>query len=131
MGPRGTRSRECPLPPPPFRVHSPRGPRWQARGRSAESGRGWVHRRPAVLEGEATARAIRLAKFVNAPLYVVHVMSIDAMEEVAKARKEGQRVIGEPVASGLSVDERKMWDPDFKIAAQYVMSPPIRELPKP
>ncbi|KAJ8461176.1 hypothetical protein OPV22_034102 [Ensete ventricosum] len=60
------------------------------------------------LEGEATAGVIRLANFVNAPLYVVHVMSIDAMEEIAKARKEGQRVIGEPVASG------------------YVMSPPIR-----
>jgi dihydroorotase-like cyclic amidohydrolase len=41
------------------------------------------------LEGEATARAIRLADFVNTPLYVVHVMSIDAMEEVAKARKSG------------------------------------------
>lgn len=38
--------------------------------------------RPAVLEGEATARAIRLASFVGVPLYVVHVMSIDAMEEV-------------------------------------------------
>lgn len=41
------------------------------------------------LEGEATARAIRLAGFVNTPLYVVHVMSIDAMEEIAKARKAG------------------------------------------
>ena len=41
------------------------------------------------LEGEATARAIRLAAFVNTPLYVVHVMSIDAMEEIAKARKSG------------------------------------------
>jgi dihydropyrimidinase len=38
--------------------------------------------RPAVLEGEATGRAIRLASFVGVPLYVVHVMSIDAMEEV-------------------------------------------------
>lgn len=38
--------------------------------------------RPAVLEGEATARAIRLASFIDTPLYVVHVMSIDAMEEV-------------------------------------------------
>ena len=38
--------------------------------------------RPSVLEGEATARAIRLASFINTPLYVVHVMSIDAMEEV-------------------------------------------------
>lgn len=41
------------------------------------------------LEGEATARAIRLAAFVNTPLYVVHVMSIDAMEEIAKARQSG------------------------------------------
>jgi dihydroorotase-like cyclic amidohydrolase len=41
------------------------------------------------LEGEATSRAIRLAKFVNTPLYVVHVMSIDAMEEIAKAKREG------------------------------------------
>lgn len=41
------------------------------------------------LEAEATARAIRLANFVNTPLYVVHVMSIDAMEEIAKARKAG------------------------------------------
>lgn len=41
------------------------------------------------LEAEATSRAIRLASFVNTPLYVVHVMSIDAMEEIAKARKAG------------------------------------------
>jgi len=46
--------------------------------------------RPPILEGEATARAIRLAKFINTPLYVVHVMSIDAMEEIAKAKREGE-----------------------------------------
>lgn len=39
--------------------------------------------RPAVLEGEATARAIKLASFVGVPLYVVHVMSKDALEEVS------------------------------------------------
>lgn len=82
--------------------------------------------RPALLEGEATARAIRLARFVGVPLYIVHVMSIDALEEVAKARKEGQRVIGEPVASGLALNESWMWHPDFDVAARYVMSPPIR-----
>lgn len=32
----------------------------------------------------------------------------------------GQRVIGEPVASGLALDDSKTWDPDFKIAAQCV-----------
>ncbi|KAL2942028.1 Dihydropyrimidinase [Bienertia sinuspersici] len=80
--------------------------------------------RPPFLEGEATSRAIRLARFVNTPLYVVHVMSIDAMEEIAKAR---QRVIGEPVVSGLILNHSVLWDPDFSIAARYVMSPPIRE----
>ncbi|KAK9273854.1 hypothetical protein L1049_018666 [Liquidambar formosana] len=82
--------------------------------------------RPPVLEGEATARAIRLAGFVNTPLYVVHVMSTDAMEEIARARKSGQRVIGEPVVSGLVLDDSGIWDPDFTTAAKYVMSPPIR-----
>ncbi|KAJ3669190.1 hypothetical protein LUZ60_011140 [Juncus effusus] len=84
--------------------------------------------RPAILEAEATARAIRLAKFVNTPLYVVHVMSIDAMEEIAKAKKSGQRVIGEPVVSGLVLDDSWLYHPDFTIASKYLMSPPIREL---
>ncbi|XP_073283802.1 dihydropyrimidinase isoform X2 [Primulina huaijiensis] len=82
--------------------------------------------RPPMLEGEATGRAIRLAGFVNTPLYVVHVMSIDAMEEIAKARKSGQKVIGEPVVSGLVLDDSVLWDSDFKTAAKFVMSPPIR-----
>ncbi|KAK4590937.1 hypothetical protein RGQ29_021222 [Quercus rubra] len=82
--------------------------------------------RPSLLEGEATARAIRLAGFVNTPLYVVHVMSIDAMEEIATARRKGQRVIGEPVVSGLTLDGSGVWDPDFVTAAKFVMSPPIR-----
>ncbi|CAK9227554.1 unnamed protein product [Sphagnum jensenii] len=82
--------------------------------------------RPPVLEGEATGRAIKLAKFVNTPLYVVHVMSIDALDEVSRARHSGQRVIGEPVVSGLALNDSKLWDPDFRTAAMYVMSPPIR-----
>ncbi|KAL8545045.1 hypothetical protein ACS0TY_005303 [Phlomoides rotata] len=82
--------------------------------------------RPPALEGEATGRAIRLAGFVNTPLYVVHVMSVDAMEEIAKARKSGQKVIGEPVVSGLVLNDSVLWDSDFQTAAKYVMSPPIR-----
>lgn len=82
--------------------------------------------RPPILEAEATSRAIRLARFVNTPLYVVHVMSADALEEIARARQSGQRVIGEPVISGLALDDSMLWDPDFDVAAKYVMSPPIR-----
>eukprot|EP00887_Chlorella_sp_A99_P002842 scaffold6.g2842.t1 len=82
--------------------------------------------RPAVLEGEATGRAIRLAAFVGAPLYVVHVMSKDAADEIARAKLAGLRVIGETVASAIALDDSKLWDPDFDVAAAYVMSPPIR-----
>jgi dihydropyrimidinase len=46
--------------------------------------------------------------------------------KVARARQRGERVIGEPVTSGLSLDESAMWHPDFDVAAAYVMSPPIR-----
>ncbi|KAF6137454.1 hypothetical protein GIB67_009930 [Kingdonia uniflora] len=83
--------------------------------------------RPPMLEGEATSRAIHLASFVNIPLYVVHVMSIDAMEEIAKAQKSSQEVIGEAVVSGLVLDDYALWDPNFATAAKYVMSPPTRE----
>lgn len=82
--------------------------------------------RPPILEGEATSRAIRLASFVNTPLYVVHVMSIEALDEITRARQAGQRVIGEPVVSGLALDDSVLWDSDFNVAAKYVMSPPIR-----
>jgi dihydropyrimidinase len=74
------------------------------------------------LEGEATGRAIKLAKFMNTPLYVVHVMSIDALDEVSRARHSGQRVIGEPVVSGLALNDSKLWDPDFRTAAMYTIT---------
>lgn len=48
------------------------------------------------------------------------------LTQVARARQRGQRVIGEPVASGLALDESIMWHPNFTVAAAAVMSPPIR-----
>jgi len=88
---------------------------------------GHMYSRPSNVEVEATARAIRLADVAKTPIYVVHVMSKDAMLEVAAAKARGQRVIGEPVVSGMTMDESMLLHPDFKIAAQYVMSPPIRK----
>src|SRR6188474_2239527 len=52
--------------------------------------------RPADLEGEATHRAIALAKVAgNVPLYIVHMSASEALEEVAEARHKGQNVFGE------------------------------------
>ncbi|GKE78914.1 pyrimidine 2, partial [Tanacetum coccineum] len=76
------------------------------------------------LEDEAAARAICLAAFVNTPLYVVHVMSTDAMEEIARAQRSGQRVIVEHVVSGLILNDYVVWDPDFITAAKQVCHEP-------
>ena len=88
--------------------------------------RGHALSRPEVLEAEATARAIRLAEFVGAPLYVVHVMGETAAEEVAKARFRGSRIIGETVTSAIALNDTVLWNANFTEAAKYVMSPPIR-----
>ena len=57
------------------------------------------------MQGEATGRAIKLAAYVNTPLYVVHVMSKDALHEVVQAKVAGLRVVGEAVASGISLTD--------------------------
>ncbi|MBM2821383.1 MAG: dihydropyrimidinase [Thermoleophilia bacterium] len=64
--------------------------------------------RPPELEGEATNRAIQLARIAGAPLYVVHVSCKEAVDPIARAREQGWL-------------ER----PDFE-GAKYVYTPPPR-----
>jgi dihydropyrimidinase len=82
--------------------------------------------RPPAVEGEAANRAIRLAQVLNVPLYVVHNSCREAVEAIARARGEGQRVFGEVLAGHLLVDDSVYRDPDFATAAAHVMSPPFR-----
>lgn len=82
--------------------------------------------RPPEVEGEATNRAARIAQVINEPLYVVHVSCKDAVDVVARARREGQIIFGETLCQHLVLDDRKYWDPDWRVAAAYVMSPPFR-----
>jgi dihydropyrimidinase len=84
--------------------------------------------RPACLEAEAVHRITTIAQVLDTPVYVVHVMSKDAMEEVRRAKMRGVRVIGEPVLAGLTLDESKMYDKDWLTAARHIMSPPLRPL---
>lgn len=81
--------------------------------------------RPAPLEGEATGRAIMLARMTGTPLYIVHVTAAQAVEEIAKARARGQVVFGETCPQYLLLDDTVYEKPNFEGAA-YVMSPPIR-----
>jgi dihydropyrimidinase len=82
--------------------------------------------RPPEVEGEAANRAIRIAEVLGVPLYLVHTSCIDALECIARARLEGQRVFGEVLAQHLVIDESVYRDPNWDKAAHYVMSPPFR-----
>lgn len=81
--------------------------------------------RPAELEGEATGRAITLAKVTGAPLYIVHLSSIPALDAVTAARDTGQNVFAETCPQYLYLSLDDMAKPDFE-GSKYVCSPPLR-----
>lgn len=80
------------------------------------------------VEAEATNRACMIANQTRCPLYVVHVMSISAAEEVMRARKLwGERFIfGETLAAALGADGSEYHDKCWHHAAAHVLSPPLR-----
>lgn len=82
--------------------------------------------RPDITEAEAVYRSIALAKIADAPLYIVHVSTNDALGHIAEARDRGLPVYGEtcPHYLLLSIDDLKR--PDFE-GAKYVLTPPLRE----
>jgi dihydropyrimidinase len=82
--------------------------------------------RPSHVEGEAANRAIMIAQTVGVPLYVVHVSCKEAHDAVKRAREQGLRVYGEPLAQYLVIDESVYYNPDWAYAAARVMSPPFR-----
>ncbi len=83
--------------------------------------------RPPAAEGEAAHRAIRFAEVIGVPIYMVHVSTQDAVDVIARARAQGQRVFGEVLAGHLLIDESVYRHPDWATAAAHVMSPPFRE----
>ncbi|HLQ28392.1 MAG TPA: dihydropyrimidinase [Ktedonobacteraceae bacterium] len=83
--------------------------------------------RPAVLEGEATHRAIILATLAEAPLYVVHVSCQHSLHAVAAARAKGLPVWGETCPQYLYLNDSHYAAPGFE-AAKFVCTPPMRSL---
>ena len=81
--------------------------------------------RPSPVEGEATNRAITLARLTGTPLYIVHLTCEEALEAVNRARLQGQVVLAETCSQYLLLDDSVYEKPNFEGAA-YVMSPPIR-----
>ena len=81
--------------------------------------------RPPELEGEATSRAITLAKVANCPLYIVHLSASQALAAVARARDAGQNVFAETCPQYLYLSLDDLARPDYE-GSKYVCSPPLR-----
>ncbi|MFD3354313.1 dihydropyrimidinase [Streptomyces fradiae] len=81
--------------------------------------------RHALLEAEATHRAVQLARVAGAPLYVVHVSAREAVAELAAARDMGLPVFGETCPQYLFLSADKLAEPGFE-GAKYVCSAPLR-----
>jgi dihydropyrimidinase len=82
--------------------------------------------RPPETEGEATNRAIQLARVAGSPLYVVHVSCAESVEPIQLAREKGWDVWGETCTQYLFIDYTFLERPDFE-GAKYVYTPPPRD----
>jgi len=83
--------------------------------------------RPPETEGEATNRAIQLARVAGAPLYVVHVSCKESVDPIARARELGWDVWGETCTQYFFIDYTYLERPDFE-GAKYVYTPPPRAI---
>ncbi|MFE0427289.1 dihydropyrimidinase, partial [Streptomyces sp. NPDC058953] len=81
--------------------------------------------RKALLEAEATHRAIQLARVAGAPLYVVHVSAEEAVAEIVAARDKDLPVFGETCPQYLFLSTDELAEPGFE-GAKYVCSTPLR-----
>ena len=81
--------------------------------------------RPPYVEAEATERAIALARAADAPVYVVHLSSRDALEAVRRGRSADRPVFAETCPHYLSLTDAR-YDAPPEEAAKVVISPPLR-----
>ncbi|MDN6161351.1 MAG: dihydropyrimidinase [Atopostipes sp.] len=82
--------------------------------------------RPPLVETEATERAIRIAEFADAPLYIAHVTNKDSVDAIRRAQERGLSVYGETCTHYLLLDKENLNKEDFE-GAKYVLAPPLRE----
>ena len=95
-----------------------------AAGHSAPKYHAWS--RPAVVEREATHRAIALAELVGTPIEVFHVSCPEAAEEIARAQARGVQVWGETCPQYFVLTAADMDRPGFE-GAKYMCSPAPRD----
>src|SRR5579862_6321498 len=83
--------------------------------------------RPTRAEAEAVHRAIAMAEMARVPVYIVHLSSEDALNQVREARDRGLPAFAETCPQYLLLSlEDNMQGESFE-DAKYVFTPPLRE----
>ncbi len=85
----------------------------------------WYHyqSRPEYAAAQADAEAIRLARNLNVPLYIVHMDNKEGLEEAAAAKRAGYPVFVETCPHYLEFNSEVYHRED---AVKFVCSPPIK-----
>ncbi len=81
---------------------------------------------PVAAEAEAINRAVTLARFLDAPLLIVHVSTPEGADTVARARLEGAKIFGETCAQYLMLTRDDLDRPGME-GAKFMCSPPLRD----
>ncbi len=82
--------------------------------------------RPTRMEAEGVHRAISIAEVAGVPVYIVHLSSADALEQVVLARDRGVHAFAETCPQYLFLDYSYYEKEGFE-GAKYVMTPALRE----
>lgn len=81
--------------------------------------------RPVQMEAEAVFRSVCIAEVAGAPLYIVHLSSAAALEQVNLARARNLPVFAETCPQYLFLDE-SLYERDGFEGAKWVMTPALR-----
>jgi len=82
--------------------------------------------RPTRAEAEAVHRSIALAEMAGVPVYIVHLSSEDALNQVREARDRGLPAFAETCPQYLLLSIEDVADKGWE-GAKYVFTPPVRE----
>ena len=82
--------------------------------------------RPTRMEAEGVHRAIAISEVAHVPVYIVHLSSSDALEQVMLARNRGVHAFAETCPQYLFLDHSYYEQEGFE-GAKYVMTPALRE----
>jgi dihydropyrimidinase len=82
--------------------------------------------RPTKAEAEAVHRSIAMAEMAGVPIYIVHLSSEDALNQVREARDRGLPAFAETCPQYLLLSLEDVADKGWE-GAKYVFTPPLRE----